>query len=78
VALSTRLALESPLITTDVINMAVLPYLAVRHRAADTPTTVVNGVTACVGVLSEEAFVERVLAAAAAGAAAAGVAATSP
>jgi hypothetical protein len=70
VALSTRLALESPLVTTDVINMAVLPYLAVRHRADDTPTTVVNGVKACVGVLAEEVFVERVLAAAGAGSAA--------
>jgi hypothetical protein len=64
VSLSTRLAIESPAVTTDVINMAVLPYLAVRHRADDTPTTVVNSVKACVGVLSEEEFVTAVLAAA--------------
>lgn len=65
-SLSTRLAIESPHVTTAVINMAVLPYLAVRHAADDTPTTVVNGRKACVGVLPEEEFVERALAAAAA------------
>jgi hypothetical protein len=62
VSLSTRLAIESSHVTTDVINMAVLPYLAVRHGADDTPTTMVNGRKACVGVLPEEEFVERVLA----------------
>jgi hypothetical protein len=61
VSLSTRLAVESPRITTDVINVAVLPYLAVRHGVDDIPTTVVNGRKACVGVLSEEEFVRRVL-----------------
>jgi len=63
VSLSARLAIESPRITTDVVNLAVLPYLAVRHQADDTPTTVVNGQKACVGVLTEEEFVTRVLAA---------------
>jgi len=62
VSLSARLAIESPWITTDIINMAVLPYLAVRHQADDTPTTMVNGWKACVGVLPEEEFVRRVLA----------------
>jgi hypothetical protein len=62
VSLSARLAIESPWVTTDIINMAVLPYLAVRHHADDTPTTVVNGRKACVGVLTEEEFVRRVLA----------------
>jgi hypothetical protein len=62
VSLSARLAIESPRITTDIINMAVLPYLAVRHQADDTPTTVVNGRKACVGVLSEHEFVTRILA----------------
>ncbi len=62
-SLSARLAIESPHVTTDVINMAVLPYLAVRHQADDTPTTVVNGRKTCVGVLPEDEFVTRVLAA---------------
>jgi hypothetical protein len=62
VSLSTRLAIESARITADVINVAVLPYLAVRHGVDDVPTTVVNGRKACVGVLSEDEFVRRVLA----------------
>ena len=62
-SLSARLAIESPHVTTDVINVAVLPYLAVRHQADDTPTTVVNGRKTCVGVLPEDEFVTRVLAA---------------
>ena len=61
-SLSARLAIESPHVTTDIINVAVLPYLAVRHQADDTPTTVVNGRKACVGVLPEDEFVTRVLA----------------
>jgi hypothetical protein len=64
VSLSARLAIESPHVTTDVINMAVLPYLAVRHGADDTPTTVVNGRKACVGVLPEDDYVARIIAAA--------------
>jgi hypothetical protein len=36
----------------------------VRHQADDTPTTMVNGRKACVGVFPEEEFVKRVLAAA--------------
>jgi hypothetical protein len=63
VALSTRLAVESPQITTDIINVAVLPYLAVRYQADDTPTTMVNGRKACVGVVPDEEFVKRVMAA---------------
>jgi hypothetical protein len=62
VSLSTRLAIESPRITTDVINIAVLPYLAIRHGVDDVPTTVVNGRKACVGALPEADFV-RVIAA---------------
>jgi len=65
VSLSARLAVESPWITTDVINIAVLPYLAVRHGVDDIPTTVVNGRKACVGALPEDAFVRAVLEAAA-------------
>jgi hypothetical protein len=62
VSLSARLAIESEGITTDVINVAVLPYLAVRYHADDTPTTVVNGRKAFAGVFTEEAFVSRLLA----------------
>lgn len=62
-ALSARLAIESPWITTDIINVAVLPYLAVRHGVDDIPTTVVNRRKACVGVLTEPEFIREVIAA---------------
>jgi len=61
VSLSARLAVESPWITTDVINIAVLPYLAVRYGVDDIPTTVVNGHKACVGARPEDDFVRAVL-----------------
>ena len=61
-SLSARLAIESPWITADIINIAVLPYLAVRYRAEDTPTTVVNGRKACVGAMADEEFISRILA----------------
>lgn len=62
--LSLRMAVESPLVTTDVINIAVLPYLAIRHGVEDVPTVVANGRRAVVGILGEDEFVDRVLAAA--------------
>ena len=62
-SLSARLAIESPLVRADVINVAVLPYLAIRHRVDDVPTTVANGRKACVGALPEDEFARRVLAA---------------
>jgi Thioredoxin domain len=61
VSLSTRLAIESPHITTDVINVAVLPYLAIRYGVDNVPTTVVNREKACVGVVTEEQLVEAVV-----------------
>lgn len=63
-SLSTRLAIESPHVSVDVINVAVLPYLAIRHGVDDIPTTVANGVKACVGVRPEDVFVAAVLGAA--------------
>ena len=62
-ALSARLAIESPWITADIINIAVLPYLAVRYGVDNIPTTVVNRRKACVGALAEREFVRAVIAA---------------
>jgi len=62
VSLSARLAIESPWITTDVVNITVLPYLAVRYGVDNVPTTVVNGKKACVGVLAEDEFVQEIVA----------------
>jgi hypothetical protein len=63
VALSARLAIESPWITADIINIAVLPYLAVRYGVDNIPTTVVNRRKASVGALAEREFVRAVIAA---------------
>jgi hypothetical protein len=63
VSLSARLAIESPQITTDVINVAVLPYLAIRYAVENIPTIVVNRRKACVGPVTEEDFVRAILAA---------------
>ena len=38
----------------------LFPYLAVRYRAEDVPTTVVNGRRAVVGSVPEEAYVEAI------------------
>jgi Thioredoxin domain len=64
VSLSTRLAVESDRITTDVIMVNLFPYLAVRYQAGDMPTTVVNGRTAVVGTVADAEYVGRLLAAA--------------
>ena len=63
-SLSTRLAIESPHVSVDVINVTVLPYLAIRHGVDDIPATVANGKKACVGVRPEDAYVAAVLRAA--------------
>ena len=60
-SLSARLAIESPWITTDIVNVAVLPYLAIRYGVDNIPTTVVNRRKACVGVLAEEEFVREIM-----------------
>jgi hypothetical protein len=64
VSLSTRLAVESDRITTDVIMVNLFPYLAVRYQAGDIPTTVVNGRTAVVGAVADVEYIGRILAAA--------------
>ena len=53
-ALSTRFALASEMVTTDVLMVPIFPYLAVRYGVADVPTTVVNGTPRAVGPLEEE------------------------
>jgi len=64
VVLSTRMAIESELLTTDVIMVNLFPYLAIRHQVDNVPTTVINGKDKLVGPLSEPDYVGRVLAAA--------------
>jgi hypothetical protein len=64
VALSTRVAIASERITTDVIMVPLFPYLVVRHQVSDIPTVIVDGGAArIVGPLPEDEFVTRVIAA---------------
>ena len=62
-ALSTRFALESDRVTTDVLMVPLFPYLAVRYGVADVPTTVVNGraTATVVGPLAEDEYLSAVL-----------------
>lgn len=60
-ALSTRFALESDHVTTDVVMVPLFPYLAVRYDVADVPTTVVNGKGTVVGPLEEDAYLTALL-----------------
>ena len=60
-SLSARLALESDLVTTDVVMVNLFPHLAVRYHADDVPTTVVNGKTAIVGDCPADEYVARIL-----------------
>jgi hypothetical protein len=61
VELSARLAIESELITTDVVMVPLFPYLAIRYAVSDVPTTVVDGVARVVGPLPEDEFVETIV-----------------
>ncbi|HSF05965.1 MAG TPA: thioredoxin family protein [Methylomirabilota bacterium] len=63
-ALSTRMAIESDRVTTDVIMVNLFPYLAIRHQVDNVPTTVVNGRDKLVGPLDEAQYVARILTAA--------------
>ena len=62
--LSTRLAIESERVTTDVIMVNLFPYLAIRHQVGNVPTTVVNSREKIGGPLDEAAYLGRILAAA--------------
>lgn len=62
VALATRLAIASPLVTTDIIMVNLFPYLAIRHQVDDVPTTVVNGVKILVGLHDEVEAITKIAA----------------
>jgi predicted DsbA family dithiol-disulfide isomerase len=58
------MAVESDLVTADVVEAAKFPDLARQYRVRAVPRTVVNGTGAVDGSLPEAKFVEAVLAAA--------------
>jgi hypothetical protein len=58
------MAVESDLVTADVVEASEFPELARRYRVRAVPRTVVNETGAVDGSLPEAKFVEAVLAAA--------------
>ena len=62
--LACQLAVESDLVTADVVEASEFPELLRRYGVRAVPRTLVNGTTAIDGALPEVKFVEEVLAAA--------------
>jgi predicted DsbA family dithiol-disulfide isomerase len=64
VRLAQQLAVESDLITADLVEVTEFPHLAQRYQVRAVPRTVVNGTTSIEGALPESEFVKAVVAAA--------------
>jgi hypothetical protein len=64
VRLAHQFALESDLITADMVEATEFPHLAQRYQVRGVPRTVVNETGFIDGGLPEAAFVEQVLEAA--------------
>jgi hypothetical protein len=64
VRLATQLAVESDLITADLVEVTEFPYLAQRYQVRAVPRTLVNETTSIEGALAEPEFVKAVVAAA--------------
>ena len=62
--LAQQLALESDLITADLVEITEFPTLAQRYQVRAVPRTIVNGVGSIEGALPESEFVKAVVAAA--------------
>ena len=58
------MALESPRILADVVEVQEYPHLARAYNVMGVPKTVVNDAVAFTGALTEEEFLKRVLQAA--------------
>jgi predicted DsbA family dithiol-disulfide isomerase len=64
VRLAQQLAVESDLITADLIEVTEFPHLAQRYSVRAVPRTVVNETVSIEGALPEAEFVKAVVAAA--------------
>ena len=62
--LAQQLAVESDLITADLVEVTELPHLAQRYSVRAVPRTVVNETASIEGALPESEFVRAVVAAA--------------
>jgi predicted DsbA family dithiol-disulfide isomerase len=58
------MAVESDLVTADLVEVTEFPQLAQRYRVRAVPRTVVNETTSIEGALPEAEFVKAVVAAA--------------
>jgi hypothetical protein len=64
VRLAHQFAMESDLVTADMVEASEFPQLAMRHAVMGVPKTIVNDRAAADGMLPEGAFLEVILAAA--------------
>ncbi len=62
--LAQQLAVESDLITADLVEITEFPHLAQRYQVRAVPRTVVNETGSIEGALPEAEFVEAIIAAA--------------
>ncbi len=62
--LAQQLAVESDLITADLVEVTEFPHLAQRYSVRAVPRTVVNETASIEGALPEAEFVKAVVAAA--------------
>lgn len=62
--LAQQMAVESDLITADLVEVTEFPHLAQRYRVRAVPRTVVNEAASIEGALPESEFVKAVVAAA--------------
>jgi predicted DsbA family dithiol-disulfide isomerase len=64
VRLAQQLAVESDLVTADLVEVTEFPHLAQRYAVRAVPRTVVNETASIEGALPESEFVKAVVAAA--------------
>ena len=64
--LANAFAMQSPNVRADAVEATEFPHLAHRHHVMGVPRTVVNGGSGVEGAMPEGAFLDAVLAAAAA------------
>ena len=62
--LAHQFAMESDLVTADMIEASEFPQLAMRHAVMGVPKTIVNDRSAADGMLPEGAFLDVILASA--------------
>ena len=62
--LAQQLAVESDLVTADLVEVTEFPHLAQRYQVRTVPRTVVNVTASIEGALPESEFVRAVVAAA--------------